>query len=63
MKDLFQKAKESRERHKEKINADLRERVRYETKDTLSFFDRQRAKGKTDREIIKDLEKSKYKGQ
>jgi hypothetical protein len=59
--DLFLKVKEKKEKYHEKINERLRDKVRREAKDTLSFVDRMRARGKTDREIMRDLDKSRYK--
>lgn len=59
--DLYHKIKEKKERYHEKVGADLRERIRSEARDTLAYFTKQQARGKTDREIMRDLDRSKYK--
>lgn len=61
--DILKQAKEIKEKHRKKVDAELRDRVKYETKDTIAFIERQRIKGKSDKEIMRDLDKSHYKNQ
>ena len=63
MSQIIERAQEIKEKHRKKVNAELSDRVRYETKDTLAFIERQRVKGKSDKEIARDLERSRYKNQ
>lgn len=58
MRDIFAKAEELKRKNREKINNDLRDRIAYETKDTLKSIERLRSRGKTDRDIMRDLERS-----
>jgi hypothetical protein len=59
--DIFRRVVERKERQDKKRDADFSDRVRRETKDTLGFFERQFFKGKSDREIMRDLDRSRYK--
>ncbi len=54
--DIIEKAKRLKEKHREKVGAELRDRVARETKYTLNYIERQRMRGKIDREIMKDLD-------
>lgn len=56
--DIFRKIVEIKEKQKEKRNEELRDRVRYEVKDTLKFFERQEARGYTTKESLREIEKS-----
>ena len=53
--NILRKAKEIKEKHLAKNNAELRDRIRYEAKNTIAYINRQYAKGKSNKEIIKDL--------
>ena len=57
--DILEKANRIKTKHYEKNSEELRSRVKSESKDTLAYISRQRAKGKADREIIRDLTGSK----
>jgi hypothetical protein len=61
--DIFRKITEKKEKHREKANENLRDRARRESNDTFNFIERQRMRGKSDREIMRDLDKSHYKNQ
>lgn len=57
--EIFNRAKELKEKHRAKNDAELRDRIRYETKDTLAYIERQYAKGKSNKDIVRDIEGSK----
>ena len=56
--DIINHVEKIKREHSEKRNAELRDRIKYETKDTLSYIERQYAKGKSSKDIARDLEKA-----
>ena len=56
--DIINHAEKIKREYSEKRNAELRDRIKYETKDTLSYIERQYAKGKSSKDIARDLEKA-----
>ncbi len=57
MDNTLKKIEELREKKLRENNERLRDRVQYEMKDTMKFFDRKKAQGYSDKELLKDIEK------
>lgn len=58
---LLQSIEKKNQERKEEINRNLADRIKYGAKETLDYFQKKQVGGYTSKEILKDLEKSKYK--
>ena len=56
--DIYQKAKQLKEKKREDINKYLTDRVGYEAKDTLKWIQRRENRGYTTKESLREIEKS-----
>ena len=52
---LFWKIKHAKDKFHEKVNEELRDRVRHEAKDTLRIIQRLKSKGHTSEKILRDI--------
>lgn len=58
MKDIFYRIKQQKDKFHEKINENLRDRIQYEANQTLKVVKRLESKGFSDKEILREIEKS-----
>jgi hypothetical protein len=57
-KEFFKKAKEVREKHKERVENRMLDRISYGAKETLKHFEKMEGRGWTTKEIYEDILKS-----
>lgn len=55
----FEKILRSKEKFHQKLNEDLRDRVKHTAKETFKIIERLKNRGYTDRDILKDISKSR----
>ncbi|MGB9730014.1 MAG: hypothetical protein ACPL1B_09140 [Thermoprotei archaeon] len=58
---FFEQAKKNKEQAKQENEKRMSDRIRYGAKETLNYFQRKLNQGYTSKEILEDLNKSKYK--
>lgn len=57
-KEVFYKIKHSKDKFHQKVNERLRDRVKYETNQTLKTVQKLKNKGLSEERILKEIEKS-----
>jgi hypothetical protein len=60
-KEILKKIEKSKEDYSKRVEKKMLDKFNYGAKETLKFFEHQEAKGKTSQEILKDIERAKYK--
>jgi len=58
---IIREIEKSKEKHTQEVNEQMHDRIKYGAKETLDYFSRKMNQGYRSDEILKDIEKSKYK--
>ena len=58
---IIKDIEKAKEQHSQEVERKMRDRIRDGAKETLDYYSRKLCQGYTPKEILKDLDKSKYK--
>jgi len=60
-KEILRKIEKSKENYSKRVEKEMLDKVSYGAKETLNYFARKLNQGKSSKEILKDIERAKYK--